>query len=53
MANEMSKDEVIDTLKNRYSGNRNYNLFIPGFIIGAMIAKKTKYFLYEPAFASK
>jgi hypothetical protein len=49
---QTDKNEIIDTLKNKYSGKRYYNTFIPAFIIGAMIARGAKYHLAEPAFAS-
>jgi hypothetical protein len=50
---ELSKNEVIDTLKNKYSGKRNYNTFIPGFLVGVFLARSAKYQLAEPMFSSK
>src|SRR5690348_2979120 len=49
---ELSKNEVLDTLKHKYTGKRQYNSFIPGFILGVIMAKQIKNALAEPAFAS-
>jgi hypothetical protein len=49
---EITKNEIINTLKHRYSGKRNYNLFIPGFLIGTYISMRAKVVLAEPSFAS-
>jgi hypothetical protein len=48
-----TKNEVIDTLKNKYTGKRHYNMFIPGFIFGVAMSLRVKTLLAEPSFASK
>ena len=45
------RKDLIYTLKNNYRGSKEYNMFIPGFIVGAFVNIRAKIYLCEPSFA--
>ncbi len=45
------RKDLIQTLKHNYRASRNYNMFAPGFVIGAFAAIRAKVYLHEPTFA--
>ena len=45
------RKDLIHNLKHNFKGDRQYNMFLPGFIIGSFIAIKAKLYLHEPSFA--
>jgi hypothetical protein len=45
------RKDLIHTLKHNYNAKREYNTFLPGFIIGAFVAIRAKIYLAEPSFA--
>ncbi len=45
------RKDLIHTLKHNFRAKREYNMFIPGFIIGAFANIRAKIYLSEPSYS--